>query len=983
MEILLTVPPNLAKYAKKNPEKYQGISGIYSDPVGHKLGSGGGTVNVLLEHFRRTGSGKNYEGIGDLLKNSAARNRQKATSNQQIFSTWLSSGKRIIIHSDGQSRRLPAYGMMGKSFIPFPVFRWGRGQRIDQTLFDIQRPLLEKILEKAPEGLNTLVAVGDALVWTDQLRENIPQADVVCIGIWAHPEVAVKHGVFVCPRNKPATLDYMLQKPSLETLQSLTEHFLCLLDAGIWLLSDRAVLALFERCGWMRDAVYEMQNEGFWIKAYDLYSEFGSLLGARGDGKSSVAIVPMEGAEFYHFGSNADLLKSTSSLQNWVMDQREIWHKKIKPSPDIFVQNSRTSIQLDNRHSSIWIENSDISEGWRLINHHIITGVPENSWNLALPAGICLDFVPIGKQQWCIRNYGFNDPFRGETSDESTMWMNKPIKNWFAERGFTEKELIRVCEGDIYDCRLFPVLDEKEINEELLQWMISGERDFKQRWLRGKRLSAGEIIKQANLERLGMMRDGWVGVSLERLAKNAKQSIFYQLDLKRVAEEFSLRKLELPGEMIDNGLRMTDQGLMKGIHDLMFRSAYYGIKKDKRAGKYRDEAFALLKEGMLEKIKGNKLRPVMSVKKDQILWGRSPLRLDLAGGWTDTPPYCILYGGSVVNMAVELNGQPPIQVYIRPTGQHGFRIHSIDLGLSETVRSYEDIDRLSKVGSAFAIPKAALKLAGFHPQYSSAVYKSLEEQLRDFGGGLDISLMVAVPKGSGLGTSSVLAGTILAGLSDFCKLGWDKHETAFRTLLLEQILTTGGGWQDQVGGLFEGVKLIESASGLVQKPRIRWVPEHLFTRPETSQLIMLYYTGITRIAKHILTDIVQGMFLNSDTLLGILSEMKTHARDTYGAIQNHDWDGLTTAIAHSWELNQRLDPGTNPPEIAAISDVIKDHMASCKLLGAGGGGYLIIFAKDQRSANNIKVLLNDSPPNPRARFVDWNLSDSGLEITKS
>ena len=111
--------------------------------------------------------------------------------------------------------------------------------------------------------------------------------------------------------------------------------------------------------------------------------------------------------------------------------------------------------------------------------------------------------------------------------------------------------------------------------------------------------------------------------------------------------------------------------------------------------------------------------------------------------------------------------------------------------------------------------------------------------------------------------------------------------------------------------------------------------------------------------------------------------MKTHARDTYGAIQNHDWDGLTSAIAHSWELNQRLDSGTNPPEIAAIVDSIKDQMASCKLLGAGGGGYLMIFAKDLQSANRIKALLNDSPPNPRARFVDWSLSGSGLEITKS
>jgi len=183
--------------------------------------------------------------------------------------------------------------------------------------------------------------------------------------------------------------------------------------------------------------------------------------------------------------------------------------------------------------------------------------------------------------------------------------------------------------------------------------------------------------------------------------------------------------------------------------------------------------------------------------------------------------------------------------------------------------------------------------------------------------------------------------------------------------------------------LFEGVKLIESAAGLIQKPRIQWAPDHLFSRPETSSMILLYYTGITRVAKHILNDIVKGMFLNSSIHLGILSEMKIHARDTYKAIQNHEWEGLTAAIKHSWQLNQRLDEGTNPAEIAAIVERIKDLMVSCKLLGAGGGGYLMIFAKDPDACQKIRAVLQEHQPNNRARFVEWNLSFTGLEITTS
>jgi galactokinase/mevalonate kinase-like predicted kinase len=248
---------------------------------------------------------------------------------------------------------------------------------------------------------------------------------------------------------------------------------------------------------------------------------------------------------------------------------------------------------------------------------------------------------------------------------------------------------------------------------------------------------------------------------------------------------------------------------------------------------------------------------------------------------------------------------------------------------------------------------------------------------------MDITLMVAVPKGSGLGTSSILAATVLGGLSDFCSLGWDRNMVAMRTLLLEQLLTTGGGWQDQFGGIFEGVKLVESNPGLIQMPSVRWAPDHLFTQPETRSCMLLYYTGITRVAKHILTDIVRGMFLNASEHLAILAEMKHHALKTYETILNHDHDGLAMAVDRSWDLNQQLDAGTNPPEVRSILAGINDYMHSCKLLGAGGGGYLLIFAKDLQAAHHIRKKLAENPPNSRARFVEWKLSAGGLEITRS
>ena len=235
----------------------------------------------------------------------------------------------------------------------------------------------------------------------------------------------------------------------------------------------------------------------------------------------------------------------------------------------------------------------------------------------------------------------------------------------------------------------------------------------------------------------------------------------------------------------------------------------------------------------------------------------------------------------------------------------------------------------------------------------------------------------------GLGTSSNLAATVLGTLSEFCGLNWDKHDISYRTLILEQMLTTGGGWQDQYGGILEGVKLLETEPGIMQKPSVKWLPEQLFTHRETRELILLYYTGVTRVARDILGEIVKGMFLNSARHLGIFSELKEHARDTFETILRNDFEGLARKVAISWELNQQLDEGTNPPQIQAIISMIGDYLLGFKLLGAGGGGYLLMFAKTPEAALKVKKILESDPPNSRARFVDFTVSGTGFQVSRS
>ena len=301
----------------------------------------------------------------------------------------------------------------------------------------------------------------------------------------------------------------------------------------------------------------------------------------------------------------------------------------------------------------------------------------------------------------------------------------------------------------------------------------------------------------------------------------------------------------------------------------------------------------------------------------------------------------------------------------------------------QEVHTYEELKEFAKVGSPFSIPKAALALVGFLPGFSKNSYATLEQQLKDFGCGIEVTLLSAIPAGSGLGTSSILAATVLGALADFCGLAWDKTEISNRTLILEQLLTTGGGWQDQYGGVLQGVKMLSTGGGFDQTPQVRWLPETIYTEPEYAPCHLLYYTGITRTAKHILAEIVRGMFLYSTEHLNLLEEMKEHAHDLYEAIQRSNFNEMGRLVRKTWQQNMLLDSGTNPDSVAAITSLIDDYCLGYKLPGAGGGGYLYMVAKDIEAATRIKQILQENRPNNCARFVDMTLSHTGLQVSRS
>jgi len=986
-QILLSLPPGGVEAFRRDSHFPFPQWHADSDPAGRRLGSGGGAAWLLFSAWKR-----------------------QCQIKPVPFSTWLGQNNRIIIHAGGESRRLPAYAPGGKAMLPMPALRWSHGQHLEQTLLDVQLPFLTGILHRRSEPC-LVIACGDVILQGD--LPALPDADVVALGMWTTPEQASRHGVFFCPRERADQLAFVLQKPSPSKVKELSEDHFFLIDTGCWVLSRPAVLTMMQQCGWdiMRD-VFRNGDPTF----YDLYADFGQRLGSCPSipdptvSSRSAAAVPLKNGGFHHVGTSRELISTTATLQNLKVEQdQDIGRYPLHPS--VFIQNAVVESPLRSQHQNIWIENSHLGPQWQLSGDHVITGIPENDWRLALPAGVCLDLVPIGQNDWAVRVYGMDDQFRGRVNAASTLWLGQPAQRWFAQRGLSLADCGIPETADLQQAALFPVLDRGQLDSGFLQWLCGAPPaatpaapneaslntpavhvpaaplpaaaarpapDYATFYRQCRRVAAAELGDNANLARLAAQRRQFISLCLPRLYAGGTRTIFLRLDLRRTAALWNDAGLALP-----TAKAVAEHNLFAAARETMFRSEVLKRQGD-AAGAAREEhmAFSLLCEALAEPVRADGVMPQCHLLEDQVLWTRSPVRLDLAGGWTDTPPQCFFGGGKVLNLAVEINGQPPLQCFLKRSPKNELIIRSIDLGCEERIEQYDQLRRYTVVGSAFSIPKAALALCGFLPEFHASPPPTLGDLLKSLGGGLELTMLSALPKGSGLGTSSILAATILGALNEVCGFGWTNQEIIRRTSVLEQLLTTGGGWQDQAGGIIPAVKLLETRAGLFQAPQPSWLPERMFVEHANRDLL-LYYTGITRVAKDILHEVVRGMFLNDHRELAILAEMGVHAQNLARQIQRGNWSEVGLGIRRSWELNCALDPGTNPTPVRKIFTTVKSHLLGAKLLGAGGGGYMLMAAKSEADAARIRQILTDNPPNPRARFVSFAISTTGMQVTRS
>ena len=319
-------------------------------------------------------------------------------------------------------------------------------------------------------------------------------------------------------------------------------------------------------------------------------------------------------------------------------------------------------------------------------------------------------------------------------------------------------------------------------------------------------------------------------------------------------------------------------------------------------------------------------------------------RVNFGGVFTDIPPYCYENGGKVINAPVLLNGGYPLRARVKSIDKPGYLFRSIDAG------RYCYIEDLKQEGSVleneiFRLHKAICKVCGI-------------------SGGLSITTESLLPYGSGLGTSSILAAAVIKGVYELYSFEHEDDYIVNKVFVIEQLLGSRGGWQDQCGGLYGGFKVCVSEPGLPQRIRIEPIAIDPAIQRELSGRLVILYSDTTRKSGNILMDIARDYIDGDSRVHEAYSETVRVADEMKTALSNGDLNNFGGLMSRQHELNKQLCSNHSTPEIDRIILDLKDISEGAMISGAGGGGYITLLLKKGIVRNERVALgLNRKPYN--------------------
>lgn len=295
----------------------------------------------------------------------------------------------------------------------------------------------------------------------------------------------------------------------------------------------------------------------------------------------------------------------------------------------------------------------------------------------------------------------------------------------------------------------------------------------------------------------------------------------------------------------------------------------------------------------------------------------APARLDLAGGWTDVPPFSTRAGGLVVNAAIGLM----VHVELRLGGSL-VRLESLDL--EETVEC---------VNAAGLVLDGRLDL--------------LKAGLRMFPvlGPLTLSTRSDAPPGSGLGGSGALDVALVACLSAARHERLEPRDLAHQAWLLEtKEARIPGGRQDQLAAALGGFQRLSFRDPDVGIEPISLDPA--FAEALERRLV-LCYTGQSRVSGATIARVMSAYERGDRAVTGALEEMKDVASAMAEALRTADLAKVGALLSENWTCQQALDPGMRTVEMARLEGAMRDHkVLGGKAAGAGAGGSMFFLARD-------------------------------------
>ncbi len=293
----------------------------------------------------------------------------------------------------------------------------------------------------------------------------------------------------------------------------------------------------------------------------------------------------------------------------------------------------------------------------------------------------------------------------------------------------------------------------------------------------------------------------------------------------------------------------------------------------------------------------------------------APVRLDLAGGWTDVPPFVDQEGGLVINAAIDRHVH--VEITRRPSG---------------ILLSAEDLDeRLEVAAVADLAPTGVLALL------QAAVMQFVPE------GGVELRTRTDAPLGSGLGTSGALATALAFAChrlhgndiapEEAARLGW-QLEVGHCGL--------AGGRQDQYAAALGGINLLDFSKDGVEATTITVPPE---VRARLEDHLVLCYVGESRISGDTITRVMNAYSDRVDRVVRALKEMKDLARRMAQALPNGDLEHIGHLVARNWECQMTLDEGMQTDAMRQVEAAVSDAGGlGGKAVGAGAGGCMVFVA---------------------------------------